>query len=151
MDFRFSVLPPHVGYQQFKEGISKLKQVTGRDHQNIQHYLIGAIAGGVCREFVIAIRAQMDFRYLGQAPEFGESSIMRMDQSLRLFHKFKDVIVDQLGEGRVEGLRTGTFPSSSCCKVLCLTSGQWRSYAVDSRTYRARPYHRSEDSCPCQQ
>ena len=111
LDFRFSVLPPHVGYWQFKEGISKLKQVTGRDHRNIQRYLIGAITGGVCREFVIAIRAQMDFRYLGQAPEFDESSIMRMDQSLKLFHKYKDVIVDlEARRGKGGGIENWYIP-----------------------------------------
>ena len=102
LDFRFSILPPHVGYRQFKEGISKLKQVTGRDHRNIQRYLIGAIAGGVCREFIIAIRAQMDFRYLGQAPELDDRSVVKMDGSLKLFHKYKDVIVD-LGARRGKG------------------------------------------------
>ena len=36
VDFCFSVLQTIVGYQAFAEGISKLKQVTGRDHHAIQ-------------------------------------------------------------------------------------------------------------------
>ena len=32
IDFRFSVLHQHTGYRHFKEGISSLKQVTGREH-----------------------------------------------------------------------------------------------------------------------
>ena len=38
IDFRFSILHPHTGFQQFLEGISKLKQVTGREHWDIQCY-----------------------------------------------------------------------------------------------------------------
>ncbi|KAI0245040.1 hypothetical protein BJV78DRAFT_1142123, partial [Lactifluus subvellereus] len=36
LDFRFSILHPHTTFQHFKEGISKLKQVTGRDHRDVQ-------------------------------------------------------------------------------------------------------------------
>lgn len=36
MDFCFSVLQPITGYQHFHEGISSLKQVTGRCHRDVQ-------------------------------------------------------------------------------------------------------------------
>ncbi|KAN0086064.1 hypothetical protein V8E55_007198 [Tylopilus felleus] len=42
LDFRFSLRQTLVGYQVFNEGISKLKQITGRDHHAVQRYLIGA-------------------------------------------------------------------------------------------------------------
>jgi hypothetical protein len=35
IDFRFSVLHPHTGFRHFKEGISKLKQVTGWEHRDL--------------------------------------------------------------------------------------------------------------------
>ncbi|KAF8160343.1 hypothetical protein K438DRAFT_1619422 [Mycena galopus ATCC 62051] len=35
IDFRFSVLRPHTGMRHFKEGISKAKQTTGREHRDI--------------------------------------------------------------------------------------------------------------------
>ena len=60
IDFRFSVLHPHVGYRHFKEGISKLKQVTGREHRDVQRYIVGTAP----KEFVVAICALIDFRYL---------------------------------------------------------------------------------------
>ena len=72
IDFRFSVLQPHIGLRHFKEGISALKQVTGREHRDIQRYIIGVIAGAVPKEFLVAIRALMDFRYLCQAEEIDE-------------------------------------------------------------------------------
>ena len=69
IDFQFSILHPHVGFHRFKEGISKLKQVTSREHRNVQWYLIGVIAGDVSREFLVTVWALQDFWYLGQAPE----------------------------------------------------------------------------------
>jgi hypothetical protein len=36
IDFRFSTLYPRTGFCHFGEGISKLKQVTGRDHCDMQ-------------------------------------------------------------------------------------------------------------------
>ncbi|KAF8129618.1 hypothetical protein EV363DRAFT_1168728, partial [Boletus edulis] len=44
VDFRFSVLQPTAGSHHFKGGISKLNQVTGRVHRDVQRYLIGIIA-----------------------------------------------------------------------------------------------------------
>ena len=67
IDFWFSVLQPHIGLRHFQEGISTLKQVTGREHHNIQWYLIGIIAGAVPKGFLIAVHALMDFRYGCQA------------------------------------------------------------------------------------
>lgn len=66
IDFRFSLLQPAVGYRGFEEGISSLKQVTGRDHRSVQRYLIGVIAGSVPRRFLVAVRALLDFCYIAQ-------------------------------------------------------------------------------------
>ncbi|KAF9455194.1 hypothetical protein BDZ94DRAFT_1129282, partial [Collybia nuda] len=93
IDFRFSILFPRTGFRQFPEGISKLKQVTGREHRNIQRYIIAVIADAVPKEFVTAIRALMDFRYLAQAPEISEDMCTTIDQALQEFHNHKDSII----------------------------------------------------------
>ena len=93
IDFRFSVLQTAVGYRAFTEGISKLKQVTGRDHRAIQRYIIGVIAGRVPRQFLVVIRALLDFRYLAQAPCFTDNSLGDLEKSLQEFHDNKDAIV----------------------------------------------------------
>ena len=36
IDYRFNLLQTPVSYRSFADGISKLKQVTGRDHRSIQ-------------------------------------------------------------------------------------------------------------------
>ncbi|PPQ93557.1 hypothetical protein CVT25_005582, partial [Psilocybe cyanescens] len=61
LDFRFSVLQPRTGYRHFKEGISALKQVTGREHRNIERYVVALIAEAVSDDFVYAVRSLMDF------------------------------------------------------------------------------------------
>lgn len=102
IDFRFSILHPYVGYRHFKEGISKLKQVTGREHRDVQRYIIGAIAGAAPKEFIVAIRALLDFRYLAQSPVIDEDSCGKMEAALALFHAHKDSIIDanaRVGKG----------------------------------------------------
>jgi hypothetical protein len=59
-DFQILILQPIVGFCHFSNGISKLKQVIGRVHCNIQCYIIGLIAGAAPCRFVIVIQALMD-------------------------------------------------------------------------------------------
>ena len=94
INFRSSILHPYNGYHQFREGISQLKQVTGREHRNFQCYLVGAIAGGAPKEFIITIRALMDFCYLGQTPVANKLINEKMEDALSLFHQHKDPIID---------------------------------------------------------
>jgi len=93
VDFRFSVLQTAVSYHAFTKGISKLKQVTGRDHCAVQHYIIGVITGRVPCQFLDAIHALLDFQYLAQAPCFTDHSLCDLEKSLQEFHRNKDTIV----------------------------------------------------------
>ncbi|KAG2103743.1 uncharacterized protein F5147DRAFT_775869 [Suillus discolor] len=43
LDFRFSVLQQLTTFRHFKDGISNLKQVTGRAQHNMQHYMVALI------------------------------------------------------------------------------------------------------------
>ena len=99
LDFRFSIIQTLVGYRAFSDGISRLKQVTGRDHRAVQRYIIAAVAGSVPRKLLTAVRALLDFRYLAQAPSFTTQSLEKVASSLREFHDHKDAIVH-------EGIRT---------------------------------------------
>lgn len=104
IDFRFSVLHPHTGSRQFKEGISSVKQITGREHRDIQRYIIGSIANAVPKRFLIAIRALMDFRYLAQSPQIDETMCTKIEAALKEFHAHKDAIITagaRCGQGNV--------------------------------------------------
>jgi Plavaka transposase len=100
IDFRFSILHPHTGFRQFQEGISKLKQVTGREHRDMQRYMVAVIADAVPKDFLVAIRALADFRYLSQAPEISDQTCTMIDDALQEFHNHKDSIISA-------GVRTG--------------------------------------------
>ncbi|KAG1891926.1 uncharacterized protein F5891DRAFT_986420 [Suillus fuscotomentosus] len=93
LDFCISILQPTVGYRHFHGGISKLKQVTGRVHRDIQCYIIGLIAGAAPHRFVVAICALMDVRYMAQSPLPDENLLARIDRSLLIFHENKDIIL----------------------------------------------------------
>jgi len=93
IDFRFSILQPHIGLRHFSEGVSRLKQVTGREHRNIQRYIIAVIAGAAPRDFVVAIRSLMDFRYLAQAPVIDDIVCDRIGAALAEFHNHKSAIM----------------------------------------------------------
>jgi hypothetical protein len=94
IDFRFSVLHSHSGYRHFKEGISSLKQVTGREQRDIQRYIIVVIADAVPPRFLVAIRALLDFRYFAQSPVINEDTCGHISDALSLFHQHKQAILD---------------------------------------------------------
>jgi len=93
LDFRFAVLHPIVGFRHFNEGISSLKQVTGREHREVQRHIVAVIADAVPPDFLRAIRALMDFRYLAQMLEIDEEMCTRTEAALKEFHRYKDSII----------------------------------------------------------
>ena len=102
IDLRFSLLQPCIGFRHFKASISSLKQVTGRDHRNVQWYIISIIADAVPKEFVLCIRALSDFRYLAQSRSISSHTLTEISNSLALFHQNKQAILDagaRVGKG----------------------------------------------------
>jgi hypothetical protein len=93
LDYHFSIIQTLVGYRAFDEGISNLKQVTGRDHHSVQCYIIGAIAGTVPRRFFVALRSLVDFRYLAQVLMFTTHSLDWVARALQDFHDNKDAVI----------------------------------------------------------
>ncbi|KAF8235463.1 hypothetical protein L208DRAFT_1256993, partial [Tricholoma matsutake] len=103
IDFCFSGLQSHTGFWHFNEGISKLTQVTGQEHRDIQGYIVPVIAGAVLKHFLIAIWALMDFRYLAQAPEIDDDICRHITEALKEFHSHKSAIIEahaHCGKGR---------------------------------------------------
>ncbi|KAG2111131.1 hypothetical protein DEU56DRAFT_874448 [Suillus clintonianus] len=82
LDFRFSVSQPLTTFRHFKDGISKLKQVTGRAQRDMQRYIVALIADAAPRSVVIAVRALMDFRYISQATTIDEAHCQRFSQEI---------------------------------------------------------------------
>ena len=94
IDFRFAVLHPRTGFRHFKDGISSLKQVTGREHRDVQRYIVAIIIDAVPQDFLIAIRALMDFQYLAQSRVITDETCTAIDNALHEFHDHKQAIID---------------------------------------------------------
>ena len=93
LDFQLSIMQPIAGYCHFKSRISKLKQITGRVHHDIQCYLIGIIAGAAPPQFVTAICALMDFQYCVQAYYINANELQLITTALDTFHANKQSIL----------------------------------------------------------
>ncbi|KIJ10602.1 hypothetical protein PAXINDRAFT_16438 [Paxillus involutus ATCC 200175] len=93
LGFHFSIIQTLVAYQAFDEGISKLKQVTGRDHRTVQCYIVGAITGSIPWKLLVTICALLDFHYLAQAPSFTNQSLERVASALKEFHDNKEAVL----------------------------------------------------------
>jgi len=63
-----------------------------KDHRNVQRYIVPVIAGAVSPEFVMAIRALLDFRYFAQSGVISEEICLKIEHSLQLFHESKEAI-----------------------------------------------------------
>jgi hypothetical protein len=101
-DFRFTTIQPVTGFKHFKDGISTLKQVTGRAQREVERHIVCVIAGKAPPLFVIAIRALMDFRYLAQSRQLNDNQLILIATSLQLFHSHKQSILDaraRVGKG----------------------------------------------------
>jgi len=121
--------------------MSKLKQVTGRAHCEVERYIICVIAGKAPPLFVIAIRALMDFRYLAQSQQLDNNQLALITLSLQLFHSHKQTILDagaRVGKGnkpinhfqipKLE-LMHGVVPSVTACGVVMQWSADTTEHA----------------------
>ncbi|KAG1762200.1 hypothetical protein EDD22DRAFT_953353 [Suillus occidentalis] len=142
LDFRISVLQPTTGFRHFSGGISKLKQVTGRVHRDLQRYIVGLIAGAAPHRFVIAIRALMDVRYMAQSPLPDDDLLARIDRSLAIFHENKDVIISlgarmgtkkPIDNWHIPKLELMQSITASSCKVGALI--QWTLRHTNNNDY----------------
>ena len=100
LDLRYSLVQPRNGYRHFSSGISLLKQVTGREHRDIQRYLLALLPDNIDEDFVLCMRALLDLRYLSQLHLATEQDLHAISSALQLFHTNKQVILDL-------GLRVG--------------------------------------------
>ncbi|KAI5989400.1 hypothetical protein F5J12DRAFT_864341 [Pisolithus orientalis] len=93
LDARYRCHHKYIGTRHFT-GVSRVKQMTGREHRDIQRTIVATIAGVAGPDFVDAIRAIVDFIYRAQAPTFTTSSIREMETCLEEFHLYKQAILD---------------------------------------------------------
>ena len=93
LDRRLSVLQPHVGTRNWPDGISKLKQTGGRDHQEIERLLAVVAAGAIPGDVLCAIRAITEFIFLAQSTFHCDETLHALSEALREFHHYKPAIL----------------------------------------------------------
>lgn len=92
LDRRLAALQPQVGERHWKNGISKLKQVTGREHRALERVLVPVIAGAVKDDVLQAVRSIVEFIFLGQSLLFYDDHLFGLVQALKEFHACKPAI-----------------------------------------------------------
>ncbi|KAJ7052417.1 hypothetical protein C8F01DRAFT_1333027 [Mycena amicta] len=97
IDFRLSLVHPRSGCRHFKEGVTRLKQLGGREHRELQRVFISLIADAAPPAVVLALRSLTDLRFMAQAPQIDEETLARMDHSLSVFHQHKQEIINSGG------------------------------------------------------
>ncbi|KAG1730296.1 hypothetical protein EDB19DRAFT_1832046 [Suillus lakei] len=93
VDFRFSIIQPTTGYQHFYSGISKLKQVMGCCHRDMQRSIITVSVDAAPPGVIVAVRALMHFNYLVQSPCIDDKDLSRIAATLDEFHANKQSII----------------------------------------------------------
>ena len=94
INFRFSILQPRCGARHFSAGVVDLKQVTGREHRDLQRYILGVIAGAAPDEFIVCIQALLDLHYLAQMPNIPTDALEEIEATLKIFHNHKNTILN---------------------------------------------------------
>jgi hypothetical protein len=100
---RLTVLQPVVGYCRYPNGISKMKQWTGRDNRELQRILVAVISGAAkltpCA--LTSFRAFHDFVYIAQYVSHNDTTLRYLEDAKNLFHDTKSVFIN-LGARRGE-------------------------------------------------
>ena len=97
---RCRLIPPNHQVVLFPRGITGLSRLTGKDHKNICRLLLGLIVdlrfanGSSPARVLKAVRGLLDFLYLAQLPSQTTDTILRLKQSLAVFHENKEVFLD---------------------------------------------------------
>ncbi|KAH9921594.1 uncharacterized protein B0H18DRAFT_880069 [Fomitopsis serialis] len=93
LDSRLRCLPPAFGIRHFKQGISSLAQVSGKERKDMARILLGCLIGKISKPVMLAFRSLLDFIYLAQYPTHDDATLQYLTEALKTFHKHKDVLV----------------------------------------------------------
>ena len=93
-------MPLNHNIRHFIKGITSLSRVTGQEHNQMSHILMGLILdapllGGLSNvHLVYAVRALLDFLYLAQYLVHTDETLQLLEDSLQRFHDNKSIFVD---------------------------------------------------------
>ncbi|KIJ06771.1 hypothetical protein PAXINDRAFT_91492 [Paxillus involutus ATCC 200175] len=108
LDTRYKTQHKRIAVRHFGSGVSHIKQMTGREHRDIQRTIVPMIAGAGANStplFVYSIRSMIEFIYQAQNPTHTNSSLASMVGALKEFHATKQAVVDAEGRRGAKGVR----------------------------------------------
>lgn len=94
LDCRLRCLPPSFGIRHFKNGISALSQVSGKERKDMAKVLLACLVGKVPRSCLLMFRSLLDFIYLAQYPTHDDDTLQYLKDALKTFHAHKKVLVN---------------------------------------------------------
>ncbi|KJA18321.1 hypothetical protein HYPSUDRAFT_145116 [Hypholoma sublateritium FD-334 SS-4] len=93
LDARLKCIQPRVGVRHWAQGVSGLKQVTGREYRELEKVFIAAINGGVNPPVMCAMRSLVDFIFQSQNLLFYGETFHALSEALREFHWYKTAVI----------------------------------------------------------
>lgn len=97
LDARLKCIQPRVGVRHWAQGVSELRQVTGREYRELEKVFVAAINGGVDSSVMRAIRSLLDFIFQSQSLLFNEEALHALSEALCEFHAYKNAIIEAGG------------------------------------------------------
>ncbi|KAF8320234.1 hypothetical protein F5887DRAFT_905168, partial [Amanita rubescens] len=100
LDARCQRLPPSRTVRLFKQGITTLSRITGKEHDEMCRILLGTIAdarlvsGLNSVRLLTAVRALLDFITISQYPIHSANSLQQLTDALDTFHENKTIFID---------------------------------------------------------
>lgn len=98
---RVKTLPKNHHARHFKDGVTLLTQVSGREHKEICTFLVGCIQGAEKlnaqdqKDASFATRGLCDFAYIAEYKQHNSSTLQYLQDALDMFHEHKDVFIRQ--------------------------------------------------------
>ncbi|KAG1751022.1 hypothetical protein EDB19DRAFT_1893166 [Suillus lakei] len=152
LDRQLSALQPHVGVRHGANGVSMLKQLTGREHRDLEKLLPGVIVGAVPNEVAHALHAITEFIFQAQNLFLYDETLHSLSKALCKFHYYKDFILTAGGRhGKNGPLNHFQIPKLELMQhVIWSTRAmgapyQWSSDITEHChiTHVKQPYHMS--------
>jgi len=104
LDTHLKCIQPCIGVRHWAQGVSSLKQVTGREYRELQKVFIAAINGGIPPPVLCALRSLLDFIFQAQNLLLYDETLHALSEALREFHWYKASIIAAGGRRGKNGI-----------------------------------------------
>ena len=139
LDRRLAAIQPRTGTRHWPNGVSTLKQCTGREHCDLEKLLPAMAVGAVPDDVLCALRAITEFIFITQSFFHYDETIHSLKEALREFHHYKPSILQAGGH-------LGTNGPLTHFQILKLKLAQ---HIARSIRQMGAPYQWSSDITEC--